>query len=156
MPSICAASRGERPTSAQDNKALVRRAFAETNRGSLDFWNGILADGFTYRDPAQPRALGKEGYKQYLASIRVAWPDVHCTLAGISAEGDTVTVRWTFLGTQEGESRGISPTGKKVLMTGMHIYHFRSGQAENLWANWDTLGYLQQLGAIQSLESESN
>ena len=62
-----------------------------------------------------------------------------------------MAVRWTFLGTQEGEIRGISPTGKKVLMTGMHMYHFGCGQAENLWANWDTLGYLQQLGVIQSL-----
>ena len=111
----------------------------------------MLADDFVYRDPAQPRALGKEEYKQYLAAIRTAYPDVHFTLEDISAEGDTVAVRWTFLGTQEGEIRGISPTGKKVLMTGMHMYHFSCGQAENLWANWDTLGYLQQLGVIQSL-----
>ena len=137
--------------SAQENKAIVRRAFEAINKGDLAFWDDMLADDFVYRDPAQPHALGKENYKQYLATIRTAYPDVHFTLEDISAEGDTVAVRWTFLGTQEGEIRGISPTGKKVLMTGMHIYHFASGKVVNLWANWDTLGYLQQLGVIPPL-----
>jgi predicted ester cyclase len=60
--------------------------------------------------------------------------------------------RWTGRGTQQGELMGIAPTGKQVTVTGVVITRFRGGKAAEDWELIDTLGMLQQLGAVPAPE----
>jgi predicted ester cyclase len=43
---------------------------------------------------------------------------------------------------------GIPPTGKPVTMEGMALYRFRDGKLVAQWTMGDTLGVLQQRGAV--------
>ena len=64
------------------------------------------------------------------------------------AEGDLVAIRWTPRGTHEGELFGIAPTGKQATVSGITIDRYENGLIIESWTNWDTLGLLQQIGAI--------
>ena len=56
--------------------------------------------------------------------------------------------RWTATGTNQGTLMGIPPSGKRVTITGISITRIASGKAVEDWVNFDTLGMLQQIGAI--------
>jgi len=43
---------------------------------------------------------------------------------------------------------GIPPSGKRVTITGISITRIANGKAVEDWVNFDTLGMLQQIGAI--------
>jgi predicted ester cyclase len=43
---------------------------------------------------------------------------------------------------------GIAPTGKQVSWTGINIYRIAGGKIAEEWFNVDTLGMMQQIGAI--------
>jgi len=54
----------------------------------------------------------------------------------------------TGYGTHEGELLGIPRTGKKIQMSGIVIWRIRNGKIIEHWGQNDTLGLLQQLGAL--------
>ena len=64
------------------------------------------------------------------------------------AEGDLVVTRWTAMGTNDGELMGMSPTGKSVKIEGIGVDRIADGKVVESWGCWDTLGMMQQLGAI--------
>ena len=51
-------------------------------------------------------------------------------------------------GTHEGELLGIPPTGKPVEITGFDLFRIEGDRIAEMWQNWDTLGLMQQVGAI--------
>lgn len=63
-------------------------------------------------------------------------------------DGDEVAVRWASTGTHLGELRGIVFTGKNFSLGGITSVRFANGRIVREWANWDTLGMMQQLGTI--------
>jgi steroid delta-isomerase-like uncharacterized protein len=90
-----------------------------------------------------------------ISADMTAYPDLQITIEDMIAEGDKVVVRYTFRGTQEGETQGIPPTGNHVTVTGIFMCRCEGGKIVEEWENWDDLGLLQQLGVIPSLgESE--
>ena len=66
------------------------------------------------------------------------------------ADGEYVATRWTATGTHKGDLFGIAPTGKQSTVTGITIDHWVDGKVAEAWVNWDTLGLLQQIGAVPS------
>lgn len=65
------------------------------------------------------------------------------------AEGDMVSVRFTFEGTHQGRFGGIEPTGNRG--SGSNIGHFRieDGRIVERWLESDNPALLQQLDAVQ-------
>jgi predicted ester cyclase len=59
-----------------------------------------------------------------------------------------VVTRWTARGTHKGVFRGIPPTGKHAMTTGISITRVASGRFVEGWTVFDALGLLQQLGVI--------
>ena len=80
--------------------------------------------------------------------FRAALPDIRSTAEDVLAEGDRVAVRWTGSGTHTGEIMGVPPSGVRVSATGIFVFHIKDGKIVEYWENWDTLGFLQQIGAI--------
>ncbi|MER3404875.1 MAG: hypothetical protein C4289_06680, partial [Chloroflexota bacterium] len=67
--------------------------------------------------------------------------------------GDKVATRWTAVsGPHKGEFMGIPPTGQQATVTGITISRLADGRIVEEWLNWDTLGLLQQLGAVPTPE----
>jgi predicted ester cyclase len=92
--------------------------------------------------------MGPEGVKQGARGYREAFPDLSMKVEEIVAENDLVAVRWTARGTHKNELFGIAPTGKEATVTGITIDRWAGGKIAESWTNWDTLGLLQQLGAV--------
>ena len=93
---------------------------------------------------------GWEGWKQYANMFLTAFPDLELTTEDLIAEGDKVVVRWSAHGTHRGPLRNLKPTGKHMKVTGVAIYRFVDNKVAEGWALNDTLGMMQQLGAIPS------
>ncbi len=131
---------------SEANKALVRRMYEEAwNQGRLDVLDEICAPDYYGTGPYGDER-GPEGVKRGVANRRKAFPDIRATIEDILAEGDRVACRITFSGTHRGEFRGIAPTGRRVLWTGIWIYRVADGKLVERWHNWDLMGLLKQLG----------
>ena len=137
----------------ETNKAISRRVIEEIfNEGKLEIADELIAPDFVGYDPALPEPMrGPDGVKQQAAGYRAAFSDMRLTIEDDIAEGDRVVTRWTARGTHDGELFGIQPTGKETTVTGVSIDRIIDGRLVETWNNWDTLGLLQQLGAVPAL-----
>jgi steroid delta-isomerase-like uncharacterized protein len=137
--------------SAEDNKALIREVIEEVwNEGNLAAVDRYFAPDYVDHAPLPGQGPGPEGYKGAVAAIRDAFPDLRLTLEDILGEGDKVAFRYTMEGTHRGDFMGMPPTGKPFSVTGMIFARIAGGKAVERWANLDTLGLMQQIGAIPS------
>ncbi|MEO7352505.1 MAG: ester cyclase [Marmoricola sp.] len=66
----------------------------------------------------------------------------------IFSAGDRVVVRWTGTGTHSHELNGIPPTGKSISVDAISIHQVVENKVAESWQVWDTLGLLQQIGAV--------
>ncbi len=137
------------PMSTHTNKASVRRFYDEVfnkkNRAAIgEFIDPDQVDHAAL--PGTPGGLA--GAKQTIAMYLTAFPDLHFTVEDIIAEGDKVVARLTVRGTQQGAFMGIPPTGKKVASTAIDINRIVDDKSVEHWIEMDTLGLLQQLGAV--------
>ena len=134
--------------STEENKVNERRLVEEGwNQGNTAVFDELLAADYLGHDPSGPM-YGPEGFKQFYATYRTAFPDTHVTIEDQIAEGETVASRWTGTGTHQGPLMGIPPSGKRVRVTGITISRYASGKIVEAWFNYDTLGMLQQIGAL--------
>jgi len=131
-----------------ENKDIVRRLGEEPWQGNLDVIDELADPRYVGHDPALPDTEGPEGIKQFIKDFKSAYPDGNVTIDQQLAEGDLVSSRWTGRGTHKGELMGVAPTGKQVTVTGITISRLRGGKVVEEWTNWDTLGMLQQIGAV--------
>ncbi len=61
--------------------------------------------------------------------------------------------RWTATGTHTGDLMGMSPTGRRIEISGITINRFSGGKIAEDWYQSDDLGMMQQLGVIPSEET---
>ena len=138
------------------NKAIVRRVFDEyLNRHNTALHSELYGADSVYRAPGVGELRG-EAHRQFLLSVLSAFPDGRFTVDDLLAEGDKVVSRWTFVGTHRGEFMGIAPTGKQVTNTGTTIGRIVNGKIVEEWAERDSLGLMQQLGAVTTAKVEEH
>jgi steroid delta-isomerase-like uncharacterized protein len=136
--------------STEQNKALARRMVEEIfNRGNMSLIDEFLAPDFVEREELPPGIPSdREGVTQLTAMLRSAFPDFKATIDDIIAEGDKVVIRQTWIGTHEGEFMGIPPTGKSVSFEVIDIIRIAGGKFVEHWGLMDSMGMMQQLGAM--------
>lgn len=141
--------------SEKQNKAIVRRFVEEVfNRGNMSVADELMAPDFVEHEelpPGIPRDL--EGVKQMTTMMRSAFPDFKATIEDIIAEGNKMVIRMTWSGTQKGEFMGIAPTGKSVSIGVIDIIRIADGKLVEHWGQMDSMGMMQQLGAIPAPEA---
>jgi predicted ester cyclase len=91
--------------------------------------------------------------KQQVSDLRAAQPDLHLDVHDVLIDGDMSASRWTSGGTAQREFRGLPPTGKSNVMTGMDMAKWEDDRIVEQWTNYDLLGALQQAGIIPELAS---
>ena len=136
--------------SIEQNKEVVRQMVEEMfNRGNLGRAGEFLAPDFVEREELPPGIpSGREGVIQLTAMLRSAFPDFRATIDDLVAEGDKVVIRQTWRGTHKGEFMGVPPTGKSVSIGVIDIIRVDGGKFVEHWGQMDTMGLMQQLGAI--------
>jgi steroid delta-isomerase-like uncharacterized protein len=142
---------------SEQNKATSRRAVELVASGDLDQVDSIVSEDAVDHDTQNPNAglHGPEGYKRSAAMYRAAFPDLRMKVEDQIAEGDKVVTRWTATGTHDGDLPGFPATGRTSTVTGIGIDRFEGGLIVETWGNWDTLGMMQQLGAVPAAAAAS-
>jgi steroid delta-isomerase-like uncharacterized protein len=135
---------------ATGNSEIVRRVLE-------DIWEDpsvadeLVSSDYVGYDPARPEPIrGPQGVKENAAEYRNAFEGARIIVKEQVAEGDTVATRWEGRGRHTGELMGIPPTGKDVVVSGQNFSRVKDGKVVEEWSNWDTLGMLQQIGAVPS------
>ena len=138
--------------SSESNVVLMRRWFEEVwNRGKMDTVRELLAEDAVGTGQAEPGVTihGPADFIPFVERIRDAFPDIKMTVEEAFGNGEMVAVRWSATMTHRGDHLGIPATNKPVRLTGLTMVRMRNGQIVEGWDNWDQLGMMQQIGAIE-------
>ena len=140
-------------SSADVNKALVRRFYEEIDKGNIDILDELVAEDYTDHNPPPFPGLppGREGLKQAFRLFQKATPGRH-DIEDQIAEGDKVVTRLTSYGKHEGDLPGAPKTGNDMKTTSITIHRIAKGKLVEKWAEKDVMGFLQQIGAIPQMQ----
>lgn len=133
--------------SASD-EAVVRRFYDEMNNDRKnELAPELFTDDHRMHDPQVATADGPQGMADTVAVYQQA-VEGHWDIEEMFSTGDRVVVRWIGSGRHVGELNGIPATGKSVRVDAITIHRMRDGKIAETWEVWDTLGLLQQIGAV--------
>ena len=119
------------------------------NDKNVDAIDEIAAEDFVDLDPVPGQGSGREGLKEFLATVAFpAFPDQQWVTEEQITSGEKVVSRFTWYGTHQGTFMGIPATGRQVAVKGMVIDRVVDGKWKDSRILMDTLGLLQQLGAL--------
>ena len=150
------------------NKQLVRRYYQELmNEGNLASIDELIAPEFILTNPTYPKPYRGDELKELVSVIRSAFPDLHFTIEHLLSQGDTVVAHWTKRGTHTGNPlptlKGEIPAqGKSFVIEGISWLCIVENKFVEALINEDTLGLLQQIGALpitasaESVSTEEN
>jgi steroid delta-isomerase-like uncharacterized protein len=108
----------------------------------------LLAPESISHIPAWGMPNNRMGLKQLIASFRLAFPDLHCTLEDEIGENDKFAAHWTMRGTHMGSFLGNPPTGRMIVAKGIIFARTEKGRIVEDWILVDQMGILQQLGVV--------
>jgi predicted ester cyclase len=91
---------------------------------------------------------GVAGIHQVLDVYHGGFPGLRVTTDEVIVSGDRAAVRWTAVGTHEGDLLGIPASRREVRMTGIDILRIADGQIVERWGETNGLQTMQQIGAI--------
>jgi steroid delta-isomerase-like uncharacterized protein len=135
-------------TLQEKNKSLVHRFNDSFNANDLESAVTVFAPEAVVHNSGAPDPLNVEGFKQFGAVFRTAFPDGKLTIEDLIVEGDKVVSRVVYRGTHTGDMMGIPPTGKSVTVSAMIIDRFADGKIVESWRLFDQMAMMQQLGVI--------
>lgn len=118
------------------------------NEGNVDSLDQIMMPRYV-RHEGGASAVGLAEHKQRIVELREAFPDLVSTVDDIFGDGDRIAIRWTSVGTQQGEYLGLPPTGRTVTTSGISIARIEAGKITEEWVTWDPHQVLADLGVVQ-------
>jgi predicted ester cyclase len=132
----------------QSPEALVRRLIEEGfNHGNLDAADELISpDLVEHQNFGPDHAPGAEGVKAVIASLRSAFSDFHLAIDDLAVHGDTVWLRMTGTGTNDGSFMGHAPTGRRMRTDVFDALRVEHDRIVEHWGVPDRLGTLFQLG----------
>jgi steroid delta-isomerase-like uncharacterized protein len=132
------------------NRQLVSRYFAEVlSRGRLETIDELMRSDLVFHISTIPDGVrGIDAYKDFVRTLRTAFPDGVFALERMIATETRAAARWTFKGTHRGPFLGVAPTGRTITDQGIDVFHLADGRITDIWANEDAFGLMKQLGSI--------
>ena len=141
--------------SGPDNLVLGRRVMEELfNAGNLAAADELFAaDVVDHGAPPGLQSQGRDGVKELVADLHLAFPDIRYDIEDEWAVDDLVVHRTRGRGTMMGEYLGFAPTGRHAEWAGIHILRFADGRITDHWGVADRLSMMQQLGVVPTPEA---
>ncbi len=122
---------------SEDNKAMVYRMVEAIN---MDVMDELFVPKL-----ARPT-------KWSFTAFRAAFPDWRMEIEKLVAEGNTVVGRFRCSGTNQGEFKGVPPTGRRMEVDEVYFLRVEDGKFVDFWALEDDLAHMRQLGLFPSPE----
>jgi predicted ester cyclase len=110
-------------SSAEENKAIVRRFLEETAKENFDVIDELVDPDFVDLSLQPGQEPDCEGFKRSLAALIAPFSDVNITIDDQVAEGDKVITWYTGISTHDrGPFMGVAPTGKRNTFTDVVLH----------------------------------
>lgn len=135
----------------EDNKTLVRHLIEHVwNNGDMEFLGRLVLPGFIRHHERNRDAdlHGVDAFRNWVHAVREALPDLHLLIEQILGENDKVMLFLRGSGTYAGTLKGVATAGARLTFTATAIVRIAGGRLAEAWVIADTLGILQQLGAV--------
>ena len=120
---------------SEQNKAAVRSYYEHVLNGRN------LDDVGEYFENEQLAERIRRGCFSYFRSF----PDLHCAIDELIAEGDKVFCRSTITGTHDGECKGVAPTGRHIATDAAEVFRVEDGKFIGYWCLTNVAGLMRQL-----------
>ncbi len=136
------------------NKDLVRRGIDSLwNEADAAQVESFIHESFLrHHERDQDADLrGRDGFRAWLAAAQAAVPGMHLDIVQMFGEDDRVMVHLSGQGTHAGPLMGVAATGTPLTWTATAIVRIADGLVAECWCIADTLGLLQQIGAVRRL-----
>jgi steroid delta-isomerase-like uncharacterized protein len=131
----------------QEMREQLQDILAIWNLGNLDLVDEVYAqDVVRHSVDVEESIVGREALKEYIATIRTAYPDFHLEFDNVITRYGWVVTQWTVTGTNTGPSPDMPPTGRQVRVSGVVISKVVDGKTTEDWGYWDQAALLGQLG----------
>lgn len=135
-----------------DSKAIVRRCFEDVVcRGDMAVADEILAKDVVFTTVSGAVLRGRSEFKRFAETFRDAFPDISFQFEAELCEGELVSTRYVMRGTFLGTLMGLLPTGNEFSVRGIDTFRVVDGKVVEIFASFDTLGQMQQLGVVPKL-----
>ncbi len=119
------------------------------NSGNVSVADEVFqADCVIHINGNPQRDLSLDNFKQMIAGLLVAFPDLHFTINDQFTSGEKVSTRWTAKGTNTGPFGEMQATGRGIEIEGLIIDYVVNGRVAKRWELWDQMAMMQQLGLV--------
>ena len=126
------------------NKAVAARVFEEIfNQGKFQVADEIYASDFV--NHGLHKNFDLQADQAAVHAEKKAFPDLKMTVDLMVAEGDLVTVVWTFRGTNTAAGYGLPPTGARIELRGITVWRIVDGKIREEWTSFDDMQAARQL-----------
>ena len=132
-------------SSAEENKAIVRRFLEESVKGNLDVIDELLSPNFVDHSLMPGQGSTREDLKRSIAEIQEAFSTTSFTIVEQIAEGDTVVTKYRESSVGRGEIWGLPPTGTESTHEGVYIHRLARGKIIEEWSILDARPVMEDL-----------
>jgi steroid delta-isomerase-like uncharacterized protein len=133
-----------------ENIALITRWFEEVwNKKRIAAIAEMASpDCIAHGQAQHDITLGLGQFEQFARTLQGAFPDLRVAIDFAFEQDDKVVARWTARMQHTGNFLGIAPSGRQAVVTGTTIVKIANGKIVEGWDNWDQLGLMVQIGAV--------
>lgn len=137
-------------TSLEENKAIVQQAWEIVfNQAHIDLAGKYFDDHYVeYKLDGSVATRGLEQLKKVSEWLLRVFPDFHCTIEELLAEGDKVLSQVMVTATHCGEYDGVAATGRKVRFGIMMVSRIANGRIVEDRTLSDDLSLLKQIAEV--------
>lgn len=133
-----------------DIERIARRYPEEiAAEGNFDLHEELVTEDYVEHGPFGEDVQGRDADVEKMREFLNAFENFEATVEDAVAQDDTVAMRVTLRGTHEGPFRGIEPTGNEIEVNNMVFTRVEDGKIAERWLQPDTLGLMEQLGAVE-------
>jgi serine phosphatase RsbU (regulator of sigma subunit) len=134
-------------SSAEENKALVRRFLQAQDKGDLETLDELLAPDFVDHSMLPGQVPGREGFMQSVAEMYAALSDMRTTIEYQATDGDDMVISRLTLRTihDRGEFMGVAPTGKEWTNPIIVINRVSGGKIVEEWSANSAVPFLEEI-----------
>ena len=144
-------------SSAEKNKALVRRFLEAHANGDLEALEEMLAPDFVNHNLLPGQAPGLEGYLRSFTEYHAAFSDTRYVIEKQVAEGDEVMTIFTASSTHDrGEWQGLVPAGKEFNALLILVHRIVEGMIAEEWSQGSGLAELTQRRLEQEMREREH
>jgi len=139
-------ARAMEPTPSSRMNAWRCDTWMHFNTRDLDVMREVFADQVLVNGEAYDQAAYLESVQMYF----LLSPDIMMEPTFIVTADEHVTLRLEFSGTGQGEFLGHDISDQEYEVSEIMVFRVADGRFAEQWYEWDELGFLTQLGILES------